>query len=164
MTSHHLKSKTQRSRSLRVDQTRSEGLLWSILRAKQLCGLKFRRQHPIGPWFADFACPEKLLVVEIDGGYHDQVIEKDLQRQHHLESHGWTVVRFTDEEVQDDAEAVGRAIAKQLKIPCEFRRRRKTGAGSRSVRAAKSTVPRPSPRLGSTLPSLGLDPPRGRVK
>ena len=71
----------ERARSLRKTQTVSEGLLWSVLRGRQLCGLKFRRQHPIEPWIVDFACPEKMLVVEIDGGYHDDVVETDLKRQ-----------------------------------------------------------------------------------
>ena len=64
---------TSRARALRKTQTRSEGLLWSVLRAKQLCGLKFRRQYPIETWIVDFACPEKMLIVEVDGGYHDHV-------------------------------------------------------------------------------------------
>ena len=70
-----------RVRSLRESQTKSEGLLWSILRANQLCGLKFRRQHPVDPWITDFACVEKMLVVEIDGGCHDQTVEADIQRR-----------------------------------------------------------------------------------
>ena len=83
---------TTRTRSLRKSQTTSEGLLWSVLRAKQLCGLKFRRQHRIEPWIVDFACPQKMLVVEIDGGYHDNVVDDDLKRQKHLEALGWKVI------------------------------------------------------------------------
>ena len=128
---------TNRSRSLRRNQTRSEGLLWSILRAKQLCGLKFRRQHPMGPWVADFACVEKMLVVEIDGGYHDVTIAEDLRRQQDLQRLGWTVIRFSDDDVENDAEAVARAIAEELSIPYEFKKRQKTGSGMRSIRAAK---------------------------
>ena len=69
------------ARDRRKNATRSEGLLWSILRGKQLCGLKFRREHPIEPWIVDFACVSKHLVIEIDGGYHDATIENDLRRQ-----------------------------------------------------------------------------------
>lgn len=58
---------TQRAKSLRRTQTETEGLLWSTLRRKQLCGMKFRRQHPIEPYLADFACVSKRLVVELDG-------------------------------------------------------------------------------------------------
>ena len=132
---------TTRARSVRVKQTRSEGLLWSILRAKQLCGLRFRRQHPIGPWITDFACPEKMLVVEIDGGYHEQTYNEDLRRQKYLQQLGWTVVRFTDDDVEQDTEDVGRAIAKQLNLPYEFKKRKGTGAGMKRVRAAKKRNP-----------------------
>ena len=128
---------TGRARSLRENETPSEGLLWSILRAKQLCGLKFRRQHPIGPWITDFACPAKMLVVEIDGGYHDETAEEDLSRQKYLESLGWTVIRFTAEDVEQDAEAVGRAIAKELNIPYEFKKRKATGSGMKNINATK---------------------------
>ncbi len=125
----------ERARSLRKTQTTSEGLLWSILRAKQLCGLKFRRQHPIGPWIVDFACHEKMLVVEIDGGYHDDIVNVDLRRQRYLEALGWKVVRFTDKDVEDDAEAVARAIAAGLMLPYEFQRRKSTGSGQRQRQA-----------------------------
>ncbi|WP_146392205.1 endonuclease domain-containing protein [Allorhodopirellula solitaria] len=116
-------------RGRRKTQTRSEGLLWSVLRAKQLCGLKFRREHSIGPWFADFACVAKMLVVEIDGGYHDENIESDLRRQRDLEERGWKVLRFTDKDIEQDCEAVAREIAKQLDLHYVHTRRAKTGSG-----------------------------------
>jgi very-short-patch-repair endonuclease len=103
----------ERARSLRQTQTVSEGLLWSALRARQLCSLKFRRQHPIETWIVDFACPEQRLIVEIDGGYHDDVVEQDLKRQQHFESMGWKVLRFGHKDVEENAEAVARAIAKE---------------------------------------------------
>jgi very-short-patch-repair endonuclease len=121
----------ERARSLRKTQTDSEGLLWSVLRARQLCGLKFRRQHPIESWIVDFACQDRMLVVEVDGGYHDHVEESDLRRQRHLESLGWKVMRFSDKDVEDDAEAVARAIARELNLAYEFRRRQATGSGAR---------------------------------
>ena len=127
----------ERARSLRKRQTVSEGLLWSVLRARQLCGLKFRRQHPIEPWIVDFACRERMLVVEIDGGYHDNVVENDLKRQEHLQSLGWKVIRFRDKDVEEDAEAVARAIARELNLEYEFSPRKATGSGTRSVRATK---------------------------
>ena len=55
--------------------------MWSVLRSKQVCGLKFRRQHPIGPYFADFACVSKKLVVEIDGSSHDLTAATDFARE-----------------------------------------------------------------------------------
>ncbi|QDV55150.1 endonuclease domain-containing protein [Rosistilla oblonga] len=126
-----------RARSLRQTQTVSEGVLWSVLRAKQLCGLKFRRQHLIGPWIVDFACPQKMLVVEVDGVYHDGVVDEDLRRQQHLRSLGWQTIRFTDKEVEEDAEAVARAIACKLNLPYEFKNRKATGAGMKSVNHPK---------------------------
>ena len=128
---------TRRTRSLRTSQTTSEGLLWSVLRAKQLCGLKFRRQHPIEPWIVDFACPQKMLVVEIDGGYHDNVVEDDLKRQKYLETLGWKVIRFTDKEVEEDAEAVARSIARELNLQYEFIPRTATGSGMKNINAPK---------------------------
>lgn len=130
-----MQHKSHRARHLRQSQTKSEGLLWSILRGKQLCGLKFRRQHPIGPFFADFACTRERLVVEVDGGYHDTVIDADLDREDYLKRHGWQVIRFTDEEVETDAEAVGRAIACKLNLPYVFVPRKADGSGMESVDA-----------------------------
>ena len=130
---------SSRARSLRQNQTKSEGLLWSILRAKQLCGLKFRRQHPIGPFVADFVCVAKKLVVEVDGGYHDHTANKDRSREAYLRNQGWEVIRFTDEEVEQDAEAVGQAIAKSLEMNTGFQQR--DGSGSGMMREK-----RPSPR------------------
>jgi very-short-patch-repair endonuclease len=62
--------RTGRARDLRRDQTDVERKLWGMLRGRQLCGFKFRRQHPIGRYFADFACAEARIVVELDGGQH----------------------------------------------------------------------------------------------
>ena len=62
---------TNRARELRQRQTKAESLLGDAVRAKRLCGLKFRRQYAIGPFFADFACVARKLIVELDGGYHD---------------------------------------------------------------------------------------------
>jgi very-short-patch-repair endonuclease len=68
--------------------------------------LKFRRQHPIGPYFADFACASHHLVVELDGEYHDHIQGDDLERQRVLESQGWEVLRFANADVLDDVEAI----------------------------------------------------------
>ena len=123
----------ERARLLRTTETVSEGLLWSVLRARQVCGLKFRRQYVIEPWVVDFACPQHMLVVEVDGGYHDNVVENDLKRQRHLESLGWKVIRFSDKDVEVDAEAVARAIARELNLEYEFRPRKATGSGMRHI-------------------------------
>ncbi|MDA8744825.1 DUF559 domain-containing protein [Rubripirellula amarantea] len=128
----------ENARDRRKNKTKSEGLLWSILRGQQLCGLKFRREHPIEPWIVDFACVSESLVVEIDGGYHDETIEDDVRRQRDIESRGWRVVRFTDEEVEKDTESVARGIATAIGIEYSFEPRLKTGSGGRSIRAKKA--------------------------
>ncbi len=117
------------ARERRRQSTPSEGLLWSILRARQLCGLKFRREHPIGGFIADFACEAKKIVVEIDGGYHDQTGEQDEARERMLRELGWDVLRFSDEDVERDAEAVGQAIAKYLRLEYSFQKRSGGGSG-----------------------------------
>lgn len=113
---------TARARELRARQTRAEGLLWAVLRGRRLCNLKFRRQHPIDPYIADFACLEKNLILEIDGGYHDFVHADDHRRQRYLEDLGWQVIRFTNEDVLEDVEAVSLSIARQMKLDFEFHR------------------------------------------
>ncbi|WP_315853962.1 endonuclease domain-containing protein [Crateriforma spongiae] len=124
------------ARRRRSEATTSEGLLWSLLRGKQLCGLKFRREHPVGSFIADFACVSEQVVVEIDGGYHDENAESDWQRQNAIEGLGWRVIRFTDQEVEQDADAVCHGIASFLGIPYEFQERSCEGSGFRSVHAS----------------------------
>ena len=74
---------------------------------------------------ADFACIEKTLVVEIDGGYHDYRYEDDQSRQRKLEAEGWNVIRFSHEDVLDDVEAIAIAIARHLELEPEFLRKSK---------------------------------------
>jgi very-short-patch-repair endonuclease len=118
-----------KARSLRKRQTKSEALLWSILRGKQMCGLKFRRQHPIGPFIVDFACVSEKLVVEIDGDYHDYTIEQDMQRERYLGLQGWQVIRFSARDVEYDPEAISIGISSALGIEFEFSKRKGTGSG-----------------------------------
>ena len=139
------------ARQLRAKQTKSEGLLWNLLRAKQVCALKFRRQHPIGPYFADFACVSKKLVIEIDGGYHDYTAEADLQREAFIRKQGWDVLRFNDEDVEEDAEVVARGIANHLGLQYDFELRK----GSESGRFARRDIPSPQSR------KQNCDPPQG---
>ena len=97
----------RRARRLRRDMTLPEILLWQALR-KQPHGLKFRRQHPIPPYIADFFCEELRLVVEIDGSQHDE--ETDSIRTRALERQGLVVLRFWDNQVLQETEAVLEAI------------------------------------------------------
>ncbi len=114
--------RTARSRSLRAAQTKPESLIWTVLRSKRMAGLRFRRQHPIGPYFADFACVQRAIVIELDGDYHDMQYEKDCHRQRYLESAGWRVLRFRNEDVLADVEAVAISIARQVGVEDAFRK------------------------------------------
>ena len=86
--------KTRTARSLRRNETDYEHRLWQALR-NRATGFKFRRQHPIGPYVADFACPEAKLVVEIDGPWHEKRVEQDARRTEHLKTFGYEVMRIT---------------------------------------------------------------------
>ena len=115
---------TVKARELRARQTKAESLLWRVLRGRRLCGLKFRRQHPIEPYITDFACIQRKQIVEIDGGYHDAIYEADESRQRYIERRGWDVLRFSNEDVLADVEAVGIGIAKHLQLEPVFRGRK----------------------------------------
>jgi very-short-patch-repair endonuclease len=86
--------------------------LWDRLRGARIDGHRFRRQHPIGRYVADFACDRLRLILEIDGGIHDRddVILRDHFRQMELEALGWTVLRFRNEEVLTRPERITAAI------------------------------------------------------
>ena len=97
-----------RARELRKGQTDAEAVLWSRIRARQLAGLKFRRQHPIDAFFADFACVEIGLVVELDGGQHGEpeADAYDQKREQAMSALGFKTVRFWDKEVLNETEGV----------------------------------------------------------
>ena len=105
-----------RARGLRRNSTKPEAILWSALRSGRLAGLKFRRQHPIGPYFADFYCHSVCLVVEIDGMSHDDRAKYDHQRTDYMNSAGIKVIRVTNDDVLEDLDAVVRYIARQAGI------------------------------------------------
>jgi len=85
--------------------TEAEKRLWVRIRDRQLEGFKFRRQHPVGRYVADFACIEAKLIVELDGGQHADN-PKDLERTVWLESQGWCVIRFWNNEVFENLDGV----------------------------------------------------------
>ncbi|EMR01894.1 endonuclease domain-containing protein [Cesiribacter andamanensis] len=90
------------ARRLRTDGTKAEASLWKWgLRASQLRGYAFRRQRPVLHYIADFMCQELMLVIELDGCTHawEEVAQRDARKQADLEAAGFTVLRFTDEEV-----------------------------------------------------------------
>ena len=96
------------AKSLRRRRTSAENVLWQKLRDRALCGLKFRREHQIDCWIVDFYCPELRLIVEVDGGIHDDPDQKvyDEQRSAQLSEKGLTILRFTNEEVIRDISRV----------------------------------------------------------
>ncbi|BAU10165.1 type II restriction enzyme [Leptolyngbya sp. NIES-3755] len=107
----------QRARELRQQQTPAEQLLWECLRNRQLCNAKFRRQHNLGQFIADFYCHEALLVIELDGGIHEQQKQRDDDRDQWMQAQGFTVLRFQNEEVFKDTEMVLEQIARCLPSP-----------------------------------------------
>jgi len=105
----------QRAKEMRRQMTPAEEKLWQRLRAHRLGGLKFRRQHPLGPFIADFYCAEYRLVVEIDGGIHTQQAEHDQARTEQFEAYGYRVIRFKNTEVEQDIEKVLEKIIEACK-------------------------------------------------
>lgn len=99
----------------RKEPSGEERLLWQLLRNRQLGGAKLRRQHPIVPFVADFASVEHRLIVEIDGGQHADKAERDAARTAYLEKRGYTVIRFWNNEVRENPEAVLEKILETLK-------------------------------------------------
>ena len=99
------------AKELRKNMTDSENMLWLYLK-KGINGLKFRRQHPIGIYIADFYCHRVKLIIEIDGSIHNEIeiIDSDKTRQKELEELGYTVIRFTNEQVKIEVEKVLREI------------------------------------------------------
>ena len=104
----------QRERGLRRDQTEAECVLWQHLRDRRLLGWKFRRQHRIGPYFADFACLEAALVIELDGSQHLTQQHHDDARTRFLETQGYRVLRFWNDDVLRETDVVLTAITAAL--------------------------------------------------
>ena len=105
----------QRQRTLRRNSTDSERELWRHLRGRQLDGAKFRRQHPFGDCILDFACVERKLVVELDGGQHAESTKYDGWRTRQLEQAGFAVLRFWDHDVLENREGVREMILAALR-------------------------------------------------
>jgi very-short-patch-repair endonuclease len=105
------------ARSLRKSQTDAENRIWYHLRSRRFLGLRFRRQHPIGQYFADFVCIELGLVIELDGGQHNSSEGrwKDQVRSDVLAAHGFQVLRFWDNEVFANTPGVLQAIDREAR-------------------------------------------------
>jgi very-short-patch-repair endonuclease len=102
------------ARLLRKAMTDAERRLWNELRLRQVEGLKFRRQFPIGRYIVDFACPERKLIIEVDGGQHADQESYDTERTRWLESRGFRVLRFWNNEIQMNLEGVKESIYNAL--------------------------------------------------
>ena len=111
---HHRTMASPLARRLRQTPTDAENRLWLHLRRKQLRGLRFRRQHPIGNYVVDFFCPEVQLIIEVDGGQHNAPDSKDDIRTAWLESRGYRVIRFWNNDVLTNTEGVLTTIADAL--------------------------------------------------
>jgi very-short-patch-repair endonuclease len=110
-----------RVRELRKHMTEAERALWRHLRLRQLGGFKFRRQQPLGNYIVDFVCLEKRLIVEVDGGQHSEQVRYDSERDAWLESQGFSLLRFWNNQVLEEIEAVKEviigALAEQFSPP-----------------------------------------------
>jgi 5-methyltetrahydrofolate--homocysteine methyltransferase len=108
----------ERARDLRHNLTNGEQLLWSKLRAHRMHGLKFRRQHVIGSYIVDFVCVKARLIIEVDGESHfeDGREAADAERDAHLTSQGFKVLRFGNHNVLTNINGVAGAIAEELEV------------------------------------------------
>jgi len=118
----NIKKHSKLRQQLRNDLPESEKQLWLYLRKRQL-GVKFRCQHGIGRYIADFYCPECNLVIELDGDSHYQVNaqEYDRERDNFMQALGITVLRFNNFEVMTNVEGVLMQITQQINLSAESR-------------------------------------------
>lgn len=107
---------TKCARKLRNNPTDAEKVLWKALK-EAYPNIRFRRQYPIGPYFADIACKDKKIVIEIDGGQHDLASEAEKTRTEYLQSNGYCVLRFWNNEVLGNIEGVMAVITQNLNTP-----------------------------------------------
>ena len=97
-------------RALRNYMSDAEQAMWHFLRGRQISGLKFRRQHPFADYILDFVCPEIKLVIEVDGGQHEQQAKYDEIRTQELQTAGFRVLRFWNNDVLKEKESVKEKI------------------------------------------------------
>ena len=106
------------AKHLRENMTNAELILWNKLKGKQFFGLKFRRQHPIHRFIADFYCHKLKLIIEIDGEYHQRQDQKeyDIERDEILRFNDIKVLRFTNNEVEDHLDDVLLKLEKNINL------------------------------------------------
>jgi type I restriction enzyme M protein len=153
-----------RARELRKKQTDAEALLWDLLRDRQLCDSKFRRQHQFGDYICDFYCHEANLVVECDGKVHDTSDRKkhDQKRDAYLKSQGLTVLRFQNDRVLNDTPAVLEEIATLLpslrSSPSSSPSGRGGGEGSPGAMPGDLLTPDERGRLSASIRGYDISP------
>jgi very-short-patch-repair endonuclease len=99
-----------RARAMRRHPTESERALWYLVRDKRLGGFKFRRQHPMGDVIVDFACLRAGVIVEVDGPVHEESVQADRRKDEWLSQQGFSVLRFTDQDVLERSSDVAERI------------------------------------------------------
>lgn len=102
------------AKGLRKDSTSAEKILWEYLRTKKLEGYKFKRQQAIDRFIADFICFEKRLIIELDGGIHLSLKDRDRERDHYLSESGFRIIRFPNEEIEQNIQGVLNKIREEL--------------------------------------------------
>ena len=104
----------EKLKQLRIEMTPEESRLWYLLRDRRFFGYKFRRQTPIGTYIVDFACFKARLIVELDGGQHQDDVAYDQRRSAFLNDNGWKVIRFWNNEFRSNEEGVLSVILEHL--------------------------------------------------
>ena len=96
--------------------TVAERRLWDHIKERKVLGMKFRRQHPVACFIADFYCHQLKLIIEIDGGYHDDQVQHELDkgREKELRDMGLTIIRFRNEEIEKDVYEVVKCIRRVI--------------------------------------------------
>ena len=113
-----MKKTIENSRQLRKNMTLQEKKLWSVIRNRQFFGYRFRRQFPIGQYIVDFICREKKIIIEIDGGQHNEIknIHYDNKRTEYLISEGYKVMRFWNNDIDKNISGVYEKLKEVFEI------------------------------------------------
>ncbi len=114
----NMPTQKENARYLRKNMTPQEQKLWDVIRNRQFYGYRFLRQYVIGVYIVDFICREKKLIIEIDGGQHNEPknLEYDKQRSLYLESKGYRIIRFWNNEIDNNITGVYQQLQKEFDI------------------------------------------------
>ncbi len=113
-----MKEQIEKSRDLRKNMTPQERKLWYIIKNRQFFGYRFRRQFPLGQYIVDFMCREKKIIIEIDGGQHNEIknIQYDNKRTEYLISEGYKVIRFWNNDIDKNISGVYNKLKEVFEI------------------------------------------------